>query len=265
MALIAILALIAGIVSDSVGSDFWERHALLAGVAGSLLVVMLSVAVINEALELRQRRRWTVLAQYVMLKLARNARVIWTGVTELAGLMPSGATTTAALEAGARLVRDTPGLTAAVQELVADPNRRRQLQEGIGRFMTASDELLGRWAAVMLSADAYAEIIDRHVELALDVAWLDSLLDSSDPAPSTEPGRRDGRSKRVVPIEDEVEDEDMVNRVVAIAQFAENLDQLTLKIAVHIVPVQWWNERLGTVPPARAADPDEGRARPAAS
>ncbi len=29
-----------------------------------------------------------------------------------------------------------------------------------------SDEIVSRWAPVMLNADAYAEIIDRHVELA---------------------------------------------------------------------------------------------------
>ena len=33
----------------------------------------------------------------------------------------------------------------------------------------------------MLNANAYAEIIDRHVELASDVAWLESLLDSRHP------------------------------------------------------------------------------------
>jgi hypothetical protein len=45
------------------------RHPLLAGLASSAIVVMLSVAVVNEALEIRRRRRWSVLAQYVMLEL----------------------------------------------------------------------------------------------------------------------------------------------------------------------------------------------------
>ena len=45
--------------------------------------------------------------------------------------------------------------------------------------MGQSDELLGRWAGVMLNADVYAEIIDRHVELVGDLAWLGTLLRSS--------------------------------------------------------------------------------------
>jgi hypothetical protein len=62
------------------------RHPLLAGLASSAIVVMLSVAIVNEALEIRRRRRWSVLAQYVMLELVRDARMLWTAVLELAGV-----------------------------------------------------------------------------------------------------------------------------------------------------------------------------------
>jgi hypothetical protein len=58
----AVLALIGGIVSDTEEQGFWGRHALLAGLAASLIVVMLTVALVNEAVERRQRRRWSVLA-----------------------------------------------------------------------------------------------------------------------------------------------------------------------------------------------------------
>ena len=60
---------------------------MLAGLAASVLVVMLSVAVINEVLERRRRQRWSILAQYVMFELVRNARMIWLGVLEVAGLL----------------------------------------------------------------------------------------------------------------------------------------------------------------------------------
>src|SRR6202048_3077538 len=89
VAILALILLGGGAVADVVDGDFWVRHALLASVAGSLIVVLLSVAVINEMLERRMRRRWNVLAQYVMFELVRNARMIWSGVLELAGLLSS--------------------------------------------------------------------------------------------------------------------------------------------------------------------------------
>jgi hypothetical protein len=46
-----------------------------------------------------------VLAQYVMLELVRNARFIWIGLMELAGMMPPDGYTTAGIDACARLVR----------------------------------------------------------------------------------------------------------------------------------------------------------------
>jgi hypothetical protein len=245
VALLAVTALVAGIVSDAVGGHFWERHALVADLVASLIVVMLSVAVVNEALERRRRRRWTVLAQYVMFQLTRNARIIWTRAAELGGLMPADTHTAAVLDAGSRIVRDTPRLTNAVQELVADPERRRLLHEGSERFMTNSDEVLGRWAAVMLSVDAYAELVDRHVELALEVSWLESVLDMSDPPAGHDDARRYRRSRPAVQIEGPIDAARLAARVVSIMQLAEHLDRLTLDAALRLVPVTWWAERLG--------------------
>src|ERR1700757_3972497 len=175
-AAVALLALAAAIVSEQFAEQLWVRHPLLAGLAASAIVVMLSVAVLNEALEIRARRRWSVLAQYVMLELVRDARMVWTAVVELAGLIPPDASP-AAIDAAAPVVRDTPRLTAAVHGLVTDADRRRVLRDHVVRLVVHNDEVLGRWAGVMLNADAYAEVVDRHVELAGGVAWLGSLLE----------------------------------------------------------------------------------------
>jgi peptidoglycan/LPS O-acetylase OafA/YrhL len=61
LALLALLACAAAIVSDDANESFWERHPLLAGLAASVIVVMLTVAVVNEALERRSRQRWSIL------------------------------------------------------------------------------------------------------------------------------------------------------------------------------------------------------------
>jgi hypothetical protein len=86
------------------------------------------------------------------------------------------------IDAGARVVRDTTRLAAAIGELVADGDQRRMLHQEITRLVCHSDQVLGCWAAVILNADAYAELIGRHVELAGDVAWLGSLLGHAEPA-----------------------------------------------------------------------------------
>src|SRR5439155_4960244 len=181
MAILALLAVVGGVMSDVTSDRFWERHALLAGLAASVIVVMLSVAIINEVLERRRRQRWSILAQYVMLELVRNARLIWTGVLEHAGLLAPDGARPESVDANGPLVRDTPGLTAALRQVVVDDVRLRGLHEEIAVVAAHSDEVLGRWAAVMLNADAYAEVVDRHVELASDIGWLNGLLDNSDP------------------------------------------------------------------------------------
>jgi hypothetical protein len=89
LAALALLALVGGIVSDALAGSFWADHSLLSGLVASVIVVMLTVALVNEVIERRSRQRWSVLAQYVMLQLVRDARLVWTGLAELAGLMTS--------------------------------------------------------------------------------------------------------------------------------------------------------------------------------
>jgi len=245
VAVVALLALAAAIVSDVLERTFWVRHALLTGLAASVIVVMLSVAVVNEVLERRRRERWRVLAQYVMLELVRNARLIWTGVLEHVGLLGPDGSRPEAVDANARLVRDTRRLSAAVREVVLDDTRLCGLREEIVRLAAHTDEVLGRWAAVMLNADVYAEVVDRHVELAGDISWLESLLDNADP-PEDQRRERRARSSPAVQIEGGISGEQLAQRVVVITQLAEELDRTTLELALRIVPLEWWQARLGS-------------------
>jgi hypothetical protein len=254
LAIAALLALADGIVSDVVGGSFWARHALLAGLAASVITVMLTVAVINEVLDRRGRERWSILAQFVMLELVRNARLIWTGVLAHVGLLAPEDARPDSVEANGSIVRDAPRLAAAVREAIADDARRHRLHEEIALLADHTDEVLGRWAAVMLNADVYAEVIDRHVELASDISWLMSLLDNSDP-PEDHRRQRRANSSPAVQIEGQIAGEALASRIVVITQLAEELDRTTLELALRIVPVEWWEGRLGaTAPPARRMD-----------
>ena len=244
LAIVALLALAGGIVSDVVGGSFWVRHALLASLAASVIIVMLSVAVINELLERRRRERWSILAQFVMLELVRNARLIWTGVLAEVGLLPADAARPDSVEVNAQTVRDSRRLTAAVREAIADDALRSGLHDEIAQLAAHAEEVLGRWAAVMLTADVYAEVIDRHVELASDIGWLISLLDNADP-PEDHRRRRRATSSPAVQIEGQIADDELATRIVVITQLAEELDRNTLDLALRIVPVEWWEARLG--------------------
>lgn len=62
-ALVAVGAFIAALVLDEAAPRFWSRHALLASLVASMIIVVLTVAVVNEAQARRQKQRWRVLAQ----------------------------------------------------------------------------------------------------------------------------------------------------------------------------------------------------------
>jgi hypothetical protein len=244
-AVLAVAALVGGVVSDGTSGAFWTRHTLLASLVASVIVVMLSIAVINEVLARRGLRRWRILAQYVMLELVRNARMIWLGVLDVAGADVPAPSDQESVDSAAAMVRDTAALTATVREILSDDDRRGRLHTEIAFLSEHADEVLGRWAGVMLNADVYAEIIDRHVELAGDVAWLGSLLDTASP-PEDPRRRKRARGNAALQIEAGRDANWLADRIVVITQLAESLDRGTVEVALRIVPVQWWHERLGT-------------------
>jgi len=242
-AILALSALAGGVVSDVVSNAFWAQHSLLAGVVSGVIVVAVSIAVIDEVLSRRRKQRWSVLAQYVMFELVRNARMIWSGILETAGLLPTTADQES-IDAGAGLVRDTPRLTAALRGLLDDSAGRAGMHAEIAFLADHADEVLGRWAAVMLNAEEYAEVLDRHVELVGDITWIAGLLDSSSPPDDARRQRR-ARSSPAIQIRSELGGEWLADRIVVVTQLAEALDRGTLELALRVVPVQWWGARLG--------------------
>jgi hypothetical protein len=180
-----------------------------------------------------------------MFELVRNTRMFWLGVLETAGLLPSDTNKREFLHEGEKIVRDTARLTAAVRILVGNAEARARLHRDIAFFATLFDEVLARWAAVMLNAELYAEIIDRHVELAGAIVWMGDHLDTSEP-PEDVIRRRRARSSPAVQIEYEPGIDWLTDQIVITTQLAEALDSGTLKLALRLVPLQWWEARLGT-------------------
>ena len=241
---LSVLVLSGAVVWDFVNDGFWSRHALFAGLVASLIVVAVTAAVLNEVLERRQRQRWSVLAQYALFDLVRTARLVWAGLLELAGLVPDGEFEDGALAAGTEAVLDTPHLAAAIDEMLANPDRREQLHRLIARLRAHGQDVLGRWADVMVNSGTYAEIVDRHVELYSRLYWWGSVLDESEPLEEHLRGPRLSRLSPATQASGPVGDEWLRDNLVAIAQLAESLDRSSFELAMQIVPPEWWAGRL---------------------
>ena len=241
---LSVLVLAGAIAWDLVDDGFWSRHALFAGLVASLIVVGVTAAVLNEVLERRQRQRWSVLAQYALFDFVRVARLVWGGLLELAGLAPEDEPGADALAAGAEAVRDTPRLTAAMDEMLAGAERREQLHRLIGSLLAEAQEMLGRWAGILVNSGVYAEIVDRHVELYSRLYWWGSLLDESEPLEEQLDRPTLSRISPATQAVGPVDDAWLRDNLVAIAQLAESLDQRSFEIALKIVPLDWWATQL---------------------
>jgi hypothetical protein len=241
---LSVLILAGAIAWDLTDDGFWARHTLLTGLVASLIVVAVTAAVVNEVLERRQRERWSVLAQYALFDLVRTARLVWTGLLELAGLAPDGELEDGTLAAGSAAVLDTPRLAAAIGEMLASADRREQLHRLIARLLAHGDEVLGRWAGVMVSSSTYAEVVDRHVELYSRLYWWGSVLDETDPLEEHLNRPRLSRLSPATQTSGPVEDAWLRDNLVAIAQLAESLDRSSFDLAMRIVPFEWWAAQL---------------------
>ena len=241
---ISVLLLSGAVAWDLVNDEFWLRHTLLTGLVASLIVVAVTAAVVNEVLERRQRERWSVLAQYALFDLVRTARLVWTSLLELTGLVPEEELEDGLLEAGTEAVLDTPHLAAAIDEMFAGAESREQLHRLIAKLLDHGQEVLGRWADVMVNSGLYAEIVDRHVELYSRLYWWGSVLDESEPLEEHLSRPRLSRLSPATQTSGPVEDEWLRDNLVAIAQLAESLDRSSFDLAMRIVPPEWWAAQL---------------------
>jgi hypothetical protein len=250
---VSVLVLSGAIAWDLANDEFWLHHTLLTGLVASLIVVGVTLAVLNEVLEHRQRQRWAVLAQYALFDFVRTARLVWSSLLELTGFVPDGELGGEALTAGSQAVRDTPRLAAAMEEILASPARREQLHRLLLDLVGHGQEVLGRWADVMVNSGTYAEIVDRHVELYSRLYWWSTVFSESEPLDEHLSRPRLTRVSPATLTAGPIEDEWLCDNVVAIAQLAESLDRASFELAMRIVPLDWWATQLpDREPPPRA-------------
>jgi hypothetical protein len=238
------LVLAAG-ASDFVVGSFWSRHALLTSLVANVLVVAITLVVINEFVERRDRRRWNLLAQSVLLALTQSARATWTGLVEVLRLGEVHSGAVQPLLEGASVARDSERVSRAISELLADEQRRSVLQRVTVTLADHTSEVIARWASVMVSASPYAAVLDRHVELAARLEWLGSVLTHNEPPEGQ--SRRDQALLRSSVATEHAEEWGgeawLHDQLLAVINLATELDYRSRELAYEIVPLSWWAER----------------------
>jgi hypothetical protein len=244
-AALGVIVIAIAAASDFVFGSFWISHAMLTSLIASLLVLAVTVVVLNEVLERRDRRRWSVLAQYVLFQLVQCARASWMGFTELVTRQEIETGATEGLLAGARLALDTPALSTATRAMLADAERRRVLQEMVVVLAAHCRGVIAEWASVMVGAGPYTEIFDRHVELQGRLDWIAEILSHNEPTVQrTFHEGKLARSSVSAEYASGFGDDWLHDQIVSTTQLAVRLDYQSRALGWKLVPLEAWTERI---------------------
>ena len=239
-----LLCLAAG-ASDFLIASFWQRHAILTSLVANLLVVAVTVVVLNEMLDRRDRKRWSLLAQSVLFALTQSARATWTGMVEVLDLAEVQSGAVEPLLDAAEVARDSERVSRAAYELLGDEERRGQLQRVCVGLSRHSSGVIAQWAPVMVGASTYAEALDRHVELASRLEWLSSVLAHNEPQEGQSVRERVLTRSNVATehAEELGSDEWLHDQILAVTILATELDYQSREQAFALAPLEWWAER----------------------
>jgi hypothetical protein len=253
------------VISDLVIRPFWSSHPMLTSLVANLVVVAISVAVVNELIEARNRRRWSLLAQSVLFALVQSARWTWTTMLDVLqlGEVQGGAMET--ILEGARVALDAERVSAAATALLEDPERRQRLQRTMERLSQHASEVIAARASVMVGAAPYAGMLDRHVELQARLEWVSSVLAHLEPVPDRTWSRQALTLSSVATEEaDSIDDAWLHDMIVAITVLAARLDYESRELALSLASNDWWNARTREImasagPPRTPAPPPAAR------
>jgi hypothetical protein len=256
-AVVGLTLVLAAAVSDFLVSSFWEHHALLTSLLANVLVVAITLAVVNEFVERRDRKRWNLLAQSVLFALTQSARATWSSLVEVLQLGEVHSGSVEPLLEGAAVARDSKRVSSAIRELLADDERRAALQRVTASQADYVSEVIARWASVMVSSSPYAAVLNRHVELAGRLEWLSSVLTHNEP-PEGQSGRDRVLVRSSIASEhaDEFGSDDWLHdQLLAVINLATELDYRSRELAYAIVPLDWWATRTAGLTAEESAHP----------
>jgi hypothetical protein len=248
-AAIGLALILAAGASDFLLGTFWERHALLTSLVANLLIVGVTVVVVNQVVEGRDRRRWNLLAQNVLFALIQSARATWTGMLEVLELVNVESGSVESLVEAKDIALDGNRVSQAADGLLSDDESRARLQRMSVGLAAHASEVIAKWAPVMVSAKSYAEVLDRHVELAARLEWLSNVLTYNEPPEGQSVRERTlTRSSVASEYADQLgTDEWLHDQILAVVALATELDYEAREHAHSIVPLSWWAERTASL------------------
>jgi hypothetical protein len=231
--------------SDFLLGAFWEHHGLLTSLVANLVVVGVTVVVVNQVVEGRDRRRWNLLAQSVLFALIQSSRATWTGMLDVLELADVQSGSVESLIEGKDVALDSARVSRAADALLRDEERRARLQKLSVGLSSHASEVIAKWAPVMVSARPYAAVLDSHVELAGRLEWLSNVITHNEP-----PDDQSLRDRRLTLSSIATEhaeqlgtDEWLHDQILAIVTLATKLDYEARAYAYSIAPLSWWAER----------------------
>ena len=242
LAVAAIVLVAAAAASDFLISSFWVAHPMLTAIVSSLVVVLLSVAVIEAVLSRRAEQRWRLLAQRAFIDLAeaayatRHALAESLGAGERADAPPDQTRADLASPEKARPIRQH------VERWLADPAHRKRMDELLAARLATARQLLAWWAVVLTGSERYAGLFDQHVELYDRVDGLHRFLVNG--YRTSDPRQRRSRATRQFGDEGgEHEDRWFVDNLLGTITIASDLEDRTWDLALRIAPEEWWDQR----------------------
>jgi hypothetical protein len=244
-AAVGLLLAAGAIASDFVVASFWARHTLVTSLLANALVVLITVVVLNEVLERRDRRRWSLLAQSALFGLTQSARATWTTLVEVLEVGEIHSGDVDSLREDARLALDAPAVSDAVRRLIARDGGRAQVQRLTQALNEHYAEVISNWAPVMIGARPYAELLDRHVELAGRLEWVSGVLTQNEPADDQSLRERTLARSSVAAEHASAlgDDEWLHDTLVSVVNLAIHLDRESRGQALAIASQEWWTER----------------------
>ncbi len=171
---LSLAALVAITISDFLLTEFWDRNAMATSIVADVLVLVVGVAVVNEFLAYRSRRRWKLVADYALSELSSACRHAWVMLAELIGI----ANRREATREEFRLILDRQDEARTIElatEAAKDPDSHRRLQELVAELAATSRLGLATWAPVLVETP-YSSALNRYVEFQALLAGLDLVL-----------------------------------------------------------------------------------------
>ncbi|HEX6116153.1 MAG TPA: hypothetical protein VFY99_03570 [Solirubrobacterales bacterium] len=173
---LSLLALILISISDFTWTEFWDENAMATSIVADVLVLIVGVAVVNEFLSARARRRWQLVAEYGLIELSRSCRHLWIGLAELIGVGSRSALTRDEMREAVRDHAKTGELVRLAEQAVATPEQRRDLRAVVAEEAANSRRTLTGWAPVLVES-AHSEALGRFAEMQALVTRLDLVLE----------------------------------------------------------------------------------------